>query len=51
MNILTLIHHELEATATIVREAMEGAYSLDIPLRTEARSGMNWGSLKLVEYK
>jgi DNA polymerase-1 len=40
---------ELERTASVVRTAMENAYSLDIPLRTEARSGLNWGSLELLE--
>jgi DNA polymerase-1 len=39
---------ELEAAVSVVREAMENAYSLDIPLQTEARSGSNWGSLALV---
>ncbi len=28
---------------------MENAYNLDIPLKTEARHGHNWGDLSVVE--
>jgi DNA polymerase I-like protein with 3'-5' exonuclease and polymerase domains len=27
---------------------MEAAYKLDIPLLTEARSGVNWGSMQVI---
>ena len=37
---------ELAETATLVQNIMEQAYPMDIPLRTEARSGPNWGALK-----
>ncbi len=40
---------ELEKTARVVREVMGSAYPLDIPLSTEARSGMNWGEMKVME--
>ena len=40
---------ELTQTAAVVREVMEGAYKLDIPLITEARSGISWGELEPVE--
>ncbi len=36
---------ELEPTAATVRQVMENAYALSIPLLTEARSGKNWGDL------
>jgi len=37
---------ELNETALLVREVMENAYALSIPLSTEAKSGKDWGSLK-----
>ncbi len=40
---------EIDAAAGIVRDAMEGAYALDIPLQTEARCGANWGVLEPLE--
>ncbi len=36
---------ELEPTVEVVRTAMESAFSLDIPLQTEARVGPDWGSM------
>ncbi|HEY5729928.1 MAG TPA: DNA polymerase I [Anaerolineales bacterium] len=39
---------ELETTAKIVKETMAKAYSLDIPLSTEARYGDNWGEMKVI---
>lgn len=33
---------QLQATATLVQEIMQNAYSLDVPLKTEARFGPNW---------
>ena len=39
---------ELEQAASLVRTVMEDAYQLSIPLLTEARSGTNWGSLKVM---
>jgi DNA polymerase I len=40
---------ELKKTAQIVRTMMENAYNLVIPLKTEARSGHNWGDLSIIE--
>ena len=39
---------ELDETVTLVRQVMEEAYKLDIPLLTEARSGINWGSMQVI---
>ncbi len=36
---------ELNDTIRVVKKAMETAYPLDIPLSTEARSGLTWGDL------
>jgi DNA polymerase-1 len=36
---------ELLETVAVVQETMSGAYQLDVPLRTDARSGPNWGAL------
>ncbi len=36
---------ELDDTIKVVTTAMENAYKLDIPLSTEARSGLTWGDL------
>jgi DNA polymerase I len=35
-------------TARLVRETMENAYALSIPLETEARLGRDWGHMKTV---
>jgi DNA polymerase-1 len=40
---------ELRRTAEVVREVMEGAYQLGIPLATEARCGANWGEMEPVK--
>jgi len=37
---------ELTRTAEVVRDVMENAYKLSIPLSTEAKSGENWGTMK-----
>jgi len=39
---------ELEKTAKVVKETMANAYTLDIPLSTEARYGRNWGEMKVI---
>jgi DNA polymerase I len=39
---------ELEKSVKVVRKVMESAYPLDIPLLTEARSGLNWGEMKVI---
>jgi DNA polymerase-1 len=47
--VLEVSQKELEKTAALVREVMGSAYPLDIPLSTEARSGSNWGEMKIIE--
>jgi DNA polymerase-1 len=39
---------ELERAARIVQEVMAGAFTLSVPLLTEARSGTNWGEMQPV---
>ncbi len=39
---------ELTQTAALVQRVMENAYTLSIPLRTEARSGSNWGEMEVL---
>ncbi len=39
---------ELTRTAPCVCEVMENAYTLSIPLLTEARSGDNWGEMRVI---
>jgi DNA polymerase-1 len=36
---------ELQATADLVRQIMENAYPLKVPLQTDARSGPNWNEM------
>jgi DNA polymerase-1 len=40
---------ELLETSKIVRNMMENAYNLMIPLKTEARYGHDWGDLSVLE--
>ena len=35
----------VEATMTAVREAMEGVWTLDVPLRVDVRDGANWAEV------
>ena len=37
---------QLRETASLVQKVMEEAYPLNAPLRTEARYGSNWGTMK-----
>jgi DNA polymerase I len=39
---------ELGETAQLVQRVMENAYTLDIPLSTEAKAGTSWGSMKKI---
>lgn len=47
--ILELPKGELPKTAALVKQVMENAYSLSIPVTTDARSGASWGELEPVE--
>jgi DNA polymerase-1 len=40
---------ELRDTARLVQQTMQNAYTLSVPLATEARFGNNWGDMQLVE--
>jgi DNA polymerase-1 len=40
---------ELQETARLVGDVMENAYPMSIPLSTEARWGINWDEMKLVD--
>jgi DNA polymerase-1 len=46
--VLEVSKEELEKTYKLVQEVMGSAYKLDIPLLTEARSGPNWGEMKVL---
>jgi DNA polymerase-1 len=39
---------ELSQTVGLVRGVMENAYTLSIPLETEARSGLSWGAMEVI---
>jgi DNA polymerase I len=39
---------ELAVTIELVQEVMEHAYTLDIPLSTEAKAGISWGAMKKI---
>jgi len=43
--VLECPQEELKASADLVQRVMENAYSLSIPLRTDARFGVNWGEM------
>ncbi|GAB4417172.1 MAG: DNA polymerase I [Anaerolineales bacterium] len=47
--VLECPQNELAATVHVVREAMENAYPLSIPLVTDARCGPSWGEMQTVE--
>jgi DNA polymerase-1 len=40
---------ELQASIRVVRQVMENACQLSIPLTTEARWGMNWDEVQIEE--
>ncbi len=44
--LLEVPDEEVEETLVLVREVMENAYPLDVPLRADARVGRSWGELK-----
>ena len=47
--VLECPREEVKETAKIVQNVMEVAYQLEVPLKTEARSGPNWNELVLLE--
>ncbi|HNR02830.1 MAG TPA: DNA polymerase I [Anaerolineaceae bacterium] len=46
--VLEVPDDEIAPVTKLVRRVMEEAYKLDIPLLTEARSGVNWGSMQVI---
>jgi len=46
--VLEVPEAELKETALLVQKVMEDALVLSIPLLTEARSGVNWGSMQIL---
>jgi DNA polymerase-1 len=42
---------EISKTAQVVQRVMEEAYKLEAPLQTEAKSGLNWGEMSLLDNK
>jgi DNA polymerase-1 len=44
--VLEVPEDEVDATARLVREVMEGAYQLNVPLRVDVHSGPSWYDLK-----
>jgi len=47
--VLEVSDKELTETAKVVQKVMSEAAQLSIPLLTEARSGINWGSLQVIK--
>ena len=47
--VLECRREDLEAVARLVREKMSQAYQLKVPLKTDARAGVNWGKMEPVE--
>lgn len=47
--VLECPEEEVKRTAEVVRGVMEGAYRLSIPLATEARTGINWGEMQIIQ--
>jgi DNA polymerase-1 len=44
--VLEAPEEEVEEAAGLVKEVMEGAYPMAVPLRADVKTGLNWGELK-----
>lgn len=44
--VLEVPEDEADETVTLVKEVMENAYPMDVPLRVDASTGLRWGELK-----
>jgi len=44
--VLEVPDEEVEEAASLVKQVMENAYKLDVPLKVDANVGRNWGALK-----
>ena len=49
--VLECKEEELNSTARLVQQEMENAFTIQIPLSTEAKSGTHWGAMKVFRYK
>jgi DNA polymerase-1 len=49
--VLECPEEQVQSVAALVQDVMENAYSLSIPLATEARSGINWGEMKRTDHE
>lgn len=49
--VLEVPNDELEAVAQLVVEVMEGAVQLNVPLRAEAKAGLNWHNMHALSGK
>lgn len=47
--VLEVPKKELDDTARVVQKTMANAYPLSIPLETEARAGVSWGEMKVLD--
>jgi DNA polymerase-1 len=47
--VLECLENEMNQTIRIVQSEMENAYTLSIPLTTEARFGKNWGTMQVIQ--
>lgn len=47
--VLEVPKNEISETADVVRETMANAYPMSIPLETEARAGLNWGEMTVLD--
>lgn len=48
--IVECLESELAETTKIVREKMSGVIQLSIPLKTDARAGINWGKMEEINF-
>jgi DNA polymerase I-like protein with 3'-5' exonuclease and polymerase domains len=46
--ILEVDQRDLDATAALVKDAMEGAADMTVPLLTEMRAGPNWDDMHAI---
>ena len=47
--VLECPEEEVEETAQLVQEKLSNAFKIKVPLRTDARAGINWGKMTPVE--
>jgi DNA polymerase-1 len=46
--VLEVPHEELETVSVLVREVMESAFDLDVPLQVDIEAGPNWYDMEHV---